>query len=386
MKKKKKGYTLVFLLAMSMIITIVGGVLIGAISYTRNANNSIKINQDLVYAAESGIEQAISNIQNSASSNIDVDKDGITDSIDSKLKFDLNSKFNSKNINVIVEITEIVSGSEYDVKSVATSTIDTSRKKEVKAKIKRNITITNATGNLLKYSLCAKSVNIYHNISSGITSETINDLTAKINSVNGVNFTYIANEGTSYPFPAPSTTNQDFIIPTFKFNQASDNIIVSNIEELKQKAMVTNSGVKMESLHGMNVFYINVKPNKGLIVENGGGTLSHSIIICNGSITLSPKVSDLGSGIQEDGTFVGTTEFTGLLPQSLSYLTLVANRINIYTSSLFLSFPSYGTDFSPLDENKKNDIDSMISGTCDNWSSSVGTTTEEWGALDVEYN
>lgn len=36
---------------------------------------------------------------------------------------------------MIGEITEIVSGSEYDVKNVATSTIDISRKKEVKAKI-----------------------------------------------------------------------------------------------------------------------------------------------------------------------------------------------------------------------------------------------------------
>ena len=83
-KNKKKGVTLVFLLAMAMIITIIGGVLIGSISYTRNLNNNVKINQDLIYAAESGIDQAIANVEKSTPPNFDVDGAGIEDCLDSE--------------------------------------------------------------------------------------------------------------------------------------------------------------------------------------------------------------------------------------------------------------------------------------------------------------
>lgn len=68
--KKKKGNTLLLLLVIGMIITILGTTLAGAISYTTKSNLRDKDIEDLIFAAESGIDYAYAKLKTDGTSGI----------------------------------------------------------------------------------------------------------------------------------------------------------------------------------------------------------------------------------------------------------------------------------------------------------------------------
>lgn len=116
--KKKKGNTLLLLLVMILMITVMGGTITTAIAYTTKQNINSEHDEDLLYAAESGIEYAISKIKGDGNVNYTINS--IPSLVYKKVA----------NVKVIIgnKISDIV-----QLESVATST--TGKIKTVKAKV-----------------------------------------------------------------------------------------------------------------------------------------------------------------------------------------------------------------------------------------------------------
>lgn len=407
-KNKKKGVTLVFLLAMAMIITIIGGVLIGSISYTRNSNNNVKINQDLIYAAESGIDQAIANVEKSTPPNFDVDGDGIEDGLDSEWKFNLNIKFSLKNIEVDVELDPLLSGNGYKAVSTAKSII-TGNEKVVKANITKTYSITPGGNNLLMYSICAKETNIYHQFDSSTDDSAFFPELSKINGDSMPNIKYIGfGTGKTFDYSPDQYNNDGFLLPDLKHNRASGNIEVNTISELDLLAEETRrypttsmTGVKKEIINlpsvpgnKITIYYININQNNSLIIENPNLSIDNTVIICSGNVVVYGEKDDFNpsGGLNSDGTFSGVLDFGGVTSLSLRSSTIIANKVNLYVSSLQLANPSYedkdpGLTLSPINKDEINDVVNSIAGSCNNWAPGVGIPGPPiWGIGDVVYD
>ncbi len=408
MKKKKKGATLVFLLAMAMIITIIGGVLIGAISYTRNSNNNVKINEDLIYAAESGIDQAIVNVEKSTPPNFDVDGDGTADSLDSDWRFNLNTKFGSKNIEVEVELSQLLSGDGYKAISTAKSTI-TGSEKVVSANIAKTYSVTPGGNNLLMYSICAKETNIYHQFSSSTPDSAFFPELSKINGDSKPNINYIGSgSGKTFTYSPDQYNDDGFLLPDLKHNRASGNIEINTVSELDVLAEETKvhpttsmTGVKKEIINlpsvpgnKITIYYININENNSLIIENPNLSIDNTVIICSGNVVVYGKKADFNpsGGLNSDGTFSGVLDSGGVTSLSLRSSTIIANKVNLYVSSLQLANPSYedkepGLTLSPINKDEINDVVNSIAGSCNNWAPGVGIPGPPiWGIGDVVYD
>lgn len=408
MKKKKKGATLVFLLAMAMIITIIGGVLIGAISYTRNSNNNVKINEDLIYAAESGIDQAIVNVEKSTPPNFDVDGDGTADSLDSDWRFNLNTKFGSKNIEVEVELSQLLSGDGYKAISTTKSTI-TGSEKVVSANIAKTYSVTPGGNNLLMYSICAKETNIYHQFSSSTPDSAFFPELSKINGDSKPNINYIGSgSGKTFTYSPDQYNDDGFLLPDLKHNRASGNIEINTVSELDVLAEETKvhpttsmTGVKKEIINlpsvpgnKITIYYININENNSLIIENPNLSIDNTVIICSGNVVVYGKKADFNpsGGLNSDGTFSGVLDSGGVTSLSLRSSTIIANKVNLYVSSLQLANPSYedkepGLTLSPINKDEINDVVNSIAGSCNNWAPGVGIPGPPiWGIGDVVYD
>lgn len=408
MKKKKKGATLVFLLAMAVIITIIGGVLIGAISYTRNSNNNVKINEDLIYAAESGIDQAIVNVEKSTPPNFDVDGDGTADSLDSDWRFNLNTKFGSKNIEVEVELSQLLSGYGYKAISTAKSTI-TGSEKVVSANIAKTYSVTPGGNNLLMYSICAKETNIYHQFSSSTPDSAFFPELSKINGDSKPNINYIGSgSGKTFTYSPDQYNDDGFLLPDLKHNRASGNIEINTVSELDVLAEETKvhpttsmTGVKKEIINlpsvpgnKITIYYININENNSLIIENPNLSIDNTVIICSGNVVVYGKKADFNpsGGLNSDGTFSGVLDSGGVTSLSLRSSTIIANKVNLYVSSLQLANPSYedkepGLTLSPINKDEIDNIVNSIAGSCSNWAPGVGIPGPPiWGIGDVVYD
>ncbi|WP_217078212.1 hypothetical protein [Clostridium baratii] len=62
-KRKKRGNTILLVLAISMILVLTAGVTVTSILNTTRLNQSSKIIDDLVYASESGLELGIGEVR-----------------------------------------------------------------------------------------------------------------------------------------------------------------------------------------------------------------------------------------------------------------------------------------------------------------------------------
>ncbi|MCR6514833.1 hypothetical protein M4I33_08055 [Clostridium sp. LY3-2] len=89
--RKKRGSSLLLVLGITFILITVGGIVTTSVMHTTGQHNNVKVESDLTYAAESGIESAYSRIKSGAITL----KNG-----DPKKEYEINDIFNNENIEV----------------------------------------------------------------------------------------------------------------------------------------------------------------------------------------------------------------------------------------------------------------------------------------------
>ncbi|MGL4772972.1 MAG: hypothetical protein ACRC2K_05335, partial [Clostridium sp.] len=58
-RKKKKGSSLIFVMALAAIFTVISGVVASAVVTTTKSNSAEKVWEDMLYTCEAGIENAV---------------------------------------------------------------------------------------------------------------------------------------------------------------------------------------------------------------------------------------------------------------------------------------------------------------------------------------
>ena len=261
-KRKKRGNTILLVLAISMILVLTGGVTVTSILNTTRLNHSSKIIDDLVYASESGLELGIGEVR---SGNLVFNDSKKTDGtrFDTILKTDVVDR-------VDISSTKI-SDNEYELESIAYSKRNTNVFKKVKTKIRRNniSNSINPDGDIMKNGLGVGDGNLV--ISGGNKSQIDLDDT-NINSPNTPD--YSGNSEVS-KLPLDKNINNQlynkFIIDNSKIEH-KDKVEVSSFAQLLTEAKDITSGVKANNGIGKIIF--NGK-------MNGGSPHVYTVLIIN---------------------------------------------------------------------------------------------------------
>ena len=92
----------------------------------------------------------------------------------------------------------------------------------------------------------------------------------------------------------------------------------------------------------ITIYYININQNNSLIIENPNLSIDNTVIICSGNVVVYGEKDDLIH--QEDlivmNIFWGF-RFWGGNKFIIKSSTIIANKVNLYVSSLQLANPSY---------------------------------------------
>lgn len=381
---KKKGSTILTILAISSVMVILIGVALGAMVFTQKGNSIEKKDDDVLYAAEAGIEQAIMNVDSVKKVQYQNLPIGGTDS------FNLNSKFLSENITVDILVEKMPDGKRFKAVSKAHA-IGTSNEKTVTAIIKKERSFTRGTENLLQYSLCGNNVNMF-------LTGPLNPSYTYVNSTGGLNIKYIG-LGTPPTYTTVAENKQNFLVPDFNFpvyavSGVPTDVVITSPAELDALSLIPNSGVVKEKYkiqthpyigREFPIYLVNA-PN--LIIKHPSTVIMNDmILLCSGNVTvITPdKVTDIDS----NGQPIDPNMTMNLAPQiNLNNATIIANSINLYLSNFMLTNPTYSTaDSSFLHDALDVDAVNDIIGRYDsNWTGASGTPgSETWTATEVEY-
>lgn len=169
MRKRKKGSTLITVLALSTIFMALGGAILTAVMGTMKSNVNQKIREDLKYAAEGGIEIARSHLRK-GNMTIDTRAGKVEDDLDNIL---MTEKVN--NVDVFLEKEngkDVIKSIAYEKNGTKKETITVQYKKDISSKY---------MGSIFDYGIVAGR--------DGIEIENIGsmDLDTTVSSGNGVN-------------------------------------------------------------------------------------------------------------------------------------------------------------------------------------------------------
>lgn len=348
-RRKKKGNTILLVLAIVLILTMAGGVTVSAVISTTGMNHNVKIYEDLLYAAESGVEDAYSKVK----------KGQIQLAVgDPDTNYNINSTFSAEGIEV--DITVKREPNKYLVKSIAKKN---SKERIVNATFDLTKSYIPSTNDVFKYILCSNEVNIKCTgpLSNAITLWNIKDeATSKI--IHQITNVYDETTGTEI---SGHIVDNAFTVPEFNFPK-TDSVTISNISELESKSADITSGVKKVNFisHGsvvFNVYLVNLKdPDDYLEFRTSNLALNNTIVITNRTVKIN----------NGSGTLVGAP------PVDLNKSTILANRMELEIASFNSQWrliqndaPNEGHDILNADD--ITNLNNAIKVHCTNWGSSV---------------
>lgn len=379
--KKKKGSSILMILAISAVIVMLLGTAVSAMVFTQRGNNIEKIDNDLLYAAEGGVELRISLIRKD-------DKYGKTilnsidqtqiDNMEIKLKTDTVHSVETKTEEIIagkrIKITSIAYGKQSD------GSQDLNKKKTLNKVIEKE---ENTSRNIFKNSMVAEE-KVDIEILKGAGLDMANT------SVTG---------GTEIKLP-PATVNPSepkrtfpiqyndvFKSPTFKPNVSLNSRVEANYV----------AGIN----HGTSLISkaITLDLNGGTVVSNGVGKFKvglYDIILVNATELV---INSNPHGLSENKTIlISSGNITFDMGSSASAITnsnffgkniifKTPGSLNINEAPLERSTPIPGIITHFLTEVQLIEINRVISNYITNWSNSrpegSGGTTN-WQDVESE--
>lgn len=365
--KKKQGSSLVLVIGVVAILVVLLGIVSKAILSTTRLNQTTKDSEDLIYAAESGIEIGVSRIIKNKKLNSNWEP---TTESDKKIIVS-ESEFNSNSISIYAEINNELDDSGAVIKNRYKIT---SKAKNNKGEEK----IVNATmgqhlggHNIFENVICANDVNM--------NNGALHALPGYMNMVNSSNI----NSGSS----ATDKTNSPFTLPNYTFEKVADsnktikvellNDLLSELDRLEGQG-VRKITVAVNSNGPFRVYLVNSdkleieftkKANQASKTENKA---INFMIISNGDVKFKLD---------------GSMHWVNSCVISKSFE--VVGRTAGQSGGITMNYSPFGIPgHSPLDKEKVDFLNSEISKYAPNWSenSSLGSIdTNYWGTIEYEY-
>lgn len=390
--KKKKGNSILMVLAVTFIFATIGGVVVTSIMTTGRLNGNSKINDDLVYAAESGLESVLSELYGRPieeiikySYNLPIQ---LTSTIE-KVKIDIEPKIKEDGEKVIrVESTAYAQNGK--------------KTKKVSCEIEdRSETIQNNGRNIFEYSMLASAKN------GKIIAEGNSSLNMEIAVVNANGGVFNNNdENASSSVVMPTEENIDS-------NHYLDLVMNKNLKKIDKAIVSSNpqkdiiTGIK-DSKTGYGAVDIKeyIDGNIGTMpeVKSGiakfsispyliDGVLGHPITV----IIVNADILEIETGTEMINTNCiiicnGDIKMVGNSSVNLSSSTIYGKNIYINDrASMNVSYPidsSYvGTvDFEVLNKKIGKVIKNWDEINGENAGSNGGSITPDYGFIDDSFD
>lgn len=351
--RRKNGSSMLTVLMISMVVVVVVAVVVSAINFTGSGNANEKLNQDLLYAAESGIDSALSKIRTSEQSGIALSSRLITIN-------DFNSNYG---IDVKVDIKKVGDSSSYsyELESIASKE---RKKRVIKAKVSKSGNYSGIFNNLL----CGSGVEV--------ESGSLNLSTGNINIIESSPTL----SGGSITGP-DEVTNEGFNIPTYKFEKMDIDPVTkksifrtsrNNFKEDLKRLADNKKGVRaIEFITDKNssdytIYLVNAD---NFEIEVDTLDLKNVIIIASGNVTMH-KVSTIN--IRYSSIIADKIKFTGVGSANLAYAPYVPEDSPFYP-------------FAPLNAKDIAFINKEISKYSNNWSVDTSDSSYEWSIIEYDY-
>ncbi|MGL6187038.1 MAG: hypothetical protein ACRC1T_16835 [Clostridium chrysemydis] len=357
--KKKQGSSLVLVIGIVAILVVLLGIVSKAILSTTRLNQTTKDSEDLIYAAESGIEIGVSRIIKNKKINSNWEPTAEND----KKIIVSESEFNSNSISIYAEIERLkdsngnIKQNHYLIESTGTNS--KGKSKTVKATFGQNY----GSESIFKNVLCADSVTM--------SGGSINADPSPINIRDKDNIT----GGTV----GKTVTNYAFTLPEFNFEKLKDtdkNAVVKDVNEM--------------------LSYLNSKIGQGVVkIELD---LSHPysgkypVYLLN-SDTINFKFKDATSQgekfiVMSNGDINFDFENRGTI--NLSRASIIGKSLNLGSNgAITFNFAPQGPDANhPLKESDIRKLNLEIAKYASNWENNSdvgGSGTDYWGTIEYEY-
>lgn len=350
-KRKKRGNTILLVLAISMILVLTAGVTVTSILNTTRLNHSSKIIDDLVYASESGLELGIGEVR---SGNLVFNDSKKTDGtrFDEILKTDVVDR-------VDISSTKI-SDTEYELESIAYSKRNTNVFKKVKTKIIRNniSNSINPDGDIMKNGLGVGTGNI---AITGSNEAYVDLGSTNVNSPNDIDLS--GNNVNSTPPKKENVNKQQYNklqIDNSKIEH-KDKVEVSSFSQLLTEAKDITSGIKANNGIGKIIF--NGK-------MNGGSSHTYTVLIINAKELVIKNVAPemlnttailTNADILLDGVAVHAVDST-IFGNKIK----IANGGSLTINGSFQHTPTYGAGWG-ISEDSMKELSNVIKQYIINW-------------------
>lgn len=350
-KRKKRGNTILLVLAISMILVLTAGVTVTSILNTTRLNHGSKIIDDLVYASESGLELGIGEVR---SGNLVFNESKKTDGtrFDGILKTDVVDR-------VDISSTKI-SDTEYELESIAYSKRNTNVFKKVKTKIQKNniSNSINPSGDIMKNGLGVGTGNI---AITGNNGAYVDLGSTNVNSPNDIDLS--GNNVNSKPPKEENVNKQQYNklqIDNSKIEH-KDKVEVSSFSQLLTEAKDITSGIKANNGIGKIIF--NGK-------MNGGSSHTYTVLIINAKeLVIKNVVPEMlnttailtNADILLDGVAVHAVDST-IFGNKIK----IANGGSLTINGSFQHTPTYGAGWG-ISEDSMKELSNVIKQYITNW-------------------
>ena len=358
--RKKRGSSLLLVLGITFILITVGGIVTTSVMHTTGQHNNVKVESDLTYAAESGIESAFSNIK---------EKKIQLSPGETNTPYNIDSFFLNENIKVKIEISRDID--KYNV-------ISTAKRGDKETKVKSSIKVdTRVDGNnsIFKYLLCSKEADMratggldgvvsLWNITDQNNSKFVHNIID-----NNSNNLPDDNEGQEMSIRIEA---EDFVIPKFKATGRKDSLKISQVSQLDIYSSDKESGINKIEKFGVSIYLVNFESENSVLEIMGNPSMNQQVIITNGIVKLG----------NNDYNLVASPALV------LTKSTICARRIDTRISTFHSTYRLIDNDNKAediLNEEKLSQLNSELEIYIKNWNSNLGTVTEDVIIGDVEY-
>lgn len=351
--KKKKGSSILTILIISTALIIVGTVVSSAIMFATQGNANLKINNDLYYAAESGLELGQSNIANIPAT-VTAIMDGAGADVSIKLLNDFDTNVESVDVkgkkisNDIIELTSIAKKRN----STKTYTLKGTVKKQGGTSI----------NSLYEYSLAANELEVVLAGAGTSADFKVTKVASKKDKINlelwknypiqELTFPVVNKEELILNIPNMTNVNKqsEIYVKVPQIN-GIEGALDTMINTLGVDASGKSNGIKKIIMplpgaapwyenRSLNVYIVNAdklylsKPDANIHL-----LLSNSIVICSGEI-IAVKDSDAYKN-NLYGRDVLTNKRTQFSDSSLIYnrATMIANKLTVYGNNFHCTYP-----------------------------------------------
>lgn len=369
--RKKRGSSLLLVLGITFILITVGGIVTTSVMHTTGQHNNVKVESDLTYAAESGIENAFSKIK---------EKKIQLNPGETNPPYNINSFFVNENIKVKIEISRDID--KYNV-------ISTAKKGDKETKVKSSIKVdTRVDGNnsIFKYVICTKKAILE---STGPLHGAVS--LWNVTDVDGSKFVEEIKDDNNNKLPDENEGNEmqvniengDFLKPKFKF-ESRDSLKISSVDELDSYAYVDKEnetpadellkkGVRKIKFGELSIYMINFENESDYLeIETGVFLMLNKVILTNGKV----RISNVNNNIESTPNVV------------LNSSTIFANEVDMRIASFDSIYRIIGNTsdaFDKLNTTTLEQLNNELGNYINNWNDTIGTVTEDVIIGDVEY-